>query len=105
MRYHLGEMRKYTISTGEFERLDPGVQSILSQFEDIELYPYERLKDLSADDMVDEFKRRVREFLDLRRAHDGEESNQEGMCLGAMAELFGKMMIQDARRLGLEKLL
>jgi hypothetical protein len=105
MRYHLSEIQRYTIPTYELDRFSPDVQRLLSRFEDIELYPYERLKDMSSDDMVAEFKRRVREFLDVRKKHGNEESNEEGMCLSSMAELFAKMMIQDARRLGLEKLL
>lgn len=105
MRAVLDEINTFTFSNVDMERLPSEFIKILEDHRDIELYPHEKIRDWDSDKMVEEFKARITELLETRKKHDGEESNVEGIICGCLAELLHKMMIQDVRKLNLEKLL
>ena len=77
----------------------------MRQYEAIEFYSRERIRELSQKGLIqEELKRRLDELLRLRQER-AEGSNQECICMDIITELVSKLDLEDFRTMKIERIL
>ena len=103
-RYDYLRSRRYLVHQEhqQFIRAETLVE--MSQYEVVELYSRERVRDLSSKGLIhQELKTRIDDLTRLRREHpDG--SNAECICMDMITELTSKLDLEDFRKLRIERI-
>lgn len=104
MKSVMDEFITYRLHEGDEKRLPSLVKTIMSEYKEIQFYPEGKKKGKKFDKVV-EFKKLLKRYKSVIKSNDGIESNQEGICVDMMVQLFSTMMLSDIRKLKLERLL
>ena len=103
-RYYYLRRKRYVVHEEDEQFIRPETLSEMCQYEVIEFYSRERIRELSQKDLIhQELKRRIDELLRLRREH-AEGSNQECICMDMITELISKLDLEDFRTLKIERI-
>ena len=104
-RYDFLRRKRYVVHEEHEQFIRPETLAEMREYEVIEFYSRERIRELSQKDLIhQELKRRIDELLRLRREHP-EGSNQECVCMDMIIELISKLDLEDFRTLKIEILI
>jgi hypothetical protein len=100
--YDFLRRKRYVIHEEHEQFIRPETLAEMREYEVIEFYSRERIRELSQKGLVhQELKRRIDELLRLRQEHaDG--SNEECICMDMITELISKLDLEDFRALKIE---
>lgn len=104
-RYDYLRRKRYVVHEENEQFIRPETLEEMRQYETIEFYSRERIRELSQKGLIhEELKRRIDELLRLRRKHP-EGSNQECICMDMITELIRKLDLEDFRTLRIERII
>jgi hypothetical protein len=102
-RYDYLRRKRYVVHAEHEQFIRPETLAEMRQYEAIEFYSRERIRELSQKGLIqEELKRRLDELLRLRREH-AEGSNAECICMDMITELISKLDLTDFRTLKIER--
>lgn len=104
MKTIMDEYVVYQLHDEDYNRLPSLVKTVMSEYKQIKFYPGGK-KSGKNFDKSKEFINLVKKYKKLIKDKNGEESNEEGICIEMMTQLLSTMMLSDIRKLKLEKLL
>ena len=100
----MDEFTNISIHDSELEHLSKPIQKFIEENARVQIYP-KGLKRGKPYNKVLEVKRLIKEMVEVRAKNKGRESNTECMIVSSICEILDKMMLQEFRKLSLEKLL
>ena len=104
-RYDYLRRKRYVVHDEHQQFIRPETLTEMREYEVMEFYGRERIRELSQKDMIrQELKRHIEDLLRLRREHP-EGSNQECICMDMITELISKLDLQDFRTLKIERII
>lgn len=96
--------KRYVIHEEHEQFIRPETLAEMREYEVIEFYSRERIRELSQKGLIhQELRRRIDELLRLRREH-AEGSNQECICMDMITELISKLDLENFRTLKIERI-
>ena len=102
--YDFLRRKRYAVYEEHEQFIRPETLADMREYEVIEFYSRERIRDLSQEGLIpQELKRRIDELLRLRREH-AEGSNEECICMDMITELISKLDLEDFRTLKIERI-
>ena len=103
-RYECLRRRRYVVHEENDQFIRPETLKEMRQYETMEFYSRERIRELSQKGLIHEkLKRCIDELHRLRREH-AEGSNQECICMDMITELISKLDLEDFRTLRIERI-
>lgn len=104
-RYDYLRRKRYVVHDEHQQFIRPETLAEMREYEVMEFYGRERIRELSQKDMIrQELKRHIEDLLRLRREHP-EGSNQECICMDMITELISKLDLEDFRLLRIERII
>jgi hypothetical protein len=104
-RYDYLHRKRYVVHDEHPHFIRPETLAEMREYEVMEFYGRERIRELSQKDLIhQELKRRIEDLLRLRREHP-EGSNQECICMDMITELISKLDLEDFRKLKIERII
>ena len=104
-RYDYLRRKRYVVHEEHEQFIKPETLAERSEFETVEFYSRERIRELSQKGLIpQELKRHIDELLRLRREH-AEGSNPECICMDMITELISKLDLEDFRTLRIERII
>lgn len=104
-RYDYLRRKRYVVHEEHEQFIRPETLAEMREYEVIEFYSRERIRELSDKGLIqEELKRRIDELPRLRQEHP-EGSNQECICMDMITELIGKLDLSDFRTLKIERVI
>src|SRR5438128_12377489 len=104
-RYDFLRRKRYVIHEEHEQFIRPETLAEMSEYEVIEFYSRERIRELSQKALIhQELKRRIDELLRFRQEHP-EGSNRECICMDMITELISKLDLEDFRTLKIERII
>jgi hypothetical protein len=104
-RYDYLRRKRYVVHEENEQFIRPETVEEMRQYETIEFYSRERIRELSQKGLIhEELKRRIDELHRLRREYPG-GSNQECICMDMITELISKLDLEDFRTLRIERII
>jgi hypothetical protein len=98
-------MKRHVVHEEHERFIRPETLAEMCEYEAIEFYNRERIRELSQKDLIHyELKRHIDELLRLRREH-AEGSNEECICIDMITELISKLDLEDFRTLKIERII
>ena len=97
--------KRYVVHDEDERLIRPETLAEMREYEVIEFYSSERIRELSRKSLIhQELRRRVDELLRLRQEYP-EGSNQECICMDMITELISKLDLEDFRTLKIERVI
>jgi len=104
-RYDYLRRKRYIVHEEHEQFIRPETLAEMREYETIEFYSCERIRELSQKGLIHrELRRRIDELLRLRQEHP-EGSNQECICMDMITELISKLDLEDFRSLKIERII
>ena len=104
-RYDYLRRKRYVVHEEHEQFIRPETLADMREYEVIEFYSRERIRELSRKGLIrEELKRRINELLRLRHEH-AEGSNEECICMDMITELISKLDLEDFRTLKIERII
>ena len=96
-RYDYLRRKRYVVHEEHEQFIRPETLAEMREYETIEFYSCERIRELSHKGLIHrELRRRIDELLRLRRERP-EGSNPECICMDMITELISKLDLEDCR--------
>jgi transcriptional regulator CtsR len=104
-RYDYLRRKRYEVHEEHEQFIRPETLAEMRQYEVIEFYSRQRIRELSQNGLIlEELKRLIDELLRLRQEH-AEGSNQECIRMDMITELISKLDLEDFRTLRIERII
>ena len=101
-RYDFLRRKRYVVHEEHEHFIRPETLAEMREYETIEFYSCERIRELSQKGLIHrELRRRIDELRRLRQEHP-EGSNPECICMDMITELISKLDLEDFRTLKIE---
>ena len=105
MKYEYLNRIKITLHAEHQSQISKQTLSEIGDFIDFEFYTQEKMKQISADGLIQaELNKLIQRLLAIRRDRP-EGSNQECMCMDQITEFLSKLDMGDFRNTKIERLL
>ena len=97
--------KRYVVHEEHEHFIRPETLAEMREYETIEFYSCERIRELSQKGLIHwELRRRIDELRRLRQEHP-EGSNPECICMDMITELISKLDLEDFRTLKIERII